>query len=252
MKQDPLLVRWFDGSGESSYEHERFKTWISEPLSDEHDMTEQPDQVSVAFTILKPGFTDVKCVQQICDHLSLFSFRPIVISEVIRFPMAFWELMYAEHKGKSFYQGNLDYVSREDGVRVMFLVMEEKVFHYWDSDEECLSKSQHETLVYHSLNALSALDIVVRGDPENKKDLNFPSHASIRSLFGKSIRENTLHASDSPGALLREIRLLVDIFPIVHWGPSNSESPQWTKTLHQVMNSYETRHGRRKRQKVVT
>lgn len=126
--------------------------------------------------IFKPGFTDPDTVQKVEKFLMEGGFRFIQVNEPELIPREFFEQLYLEHLEKPFYEDNLKYVT--SGPCKVCLVT---------------------TNAPKDLEPTKALDILVRSKDK----------PSVRSLYGKNIRENVLHCSDSQESCAREIELAI-------------------------------------------
>lgn len=124
--------------------------------------------------IIKPGFTDRKTVDDITDFFYQRGVQLVLIGEEKPLPLAFLEELYQEHREKSFYQGHMEYMMSGPCLVGVATVDEDQ----WPD----------------SMEPTKVLDELVRSKTKQ----------SIRSLYGRTIRENVMHCSDSEESRQRE------------------------------------------------
>lgn len=126
------------------------------------------------FGLFKPGFTDRTTVDGVRSFLHERGVSIDFVSDEKRLPLEFLQELYQEHEGKDFYEGHMAYVS---GGPCRVVVMSLSPQEYPETRDET-----------------QVLDRLLRSKTDR----------SIRSTFGKSIRENVMHISDSAEANERE------------------------------------------------
>ena len=118
--------------------------------------------------IIKPGFTK-HTGQILAEAEGAFLYVDDLVMR--QFPRTKWEFFYAEHKGKEFFEGLVDYMS--SGPVVVALLRGEKAIERW---RKCM------------------------GDTDPSKAAPY----TLRQVFGRELPKNVVHGSDSPEAVERE------------------------------------------------
>lgn len=126
--------------------------------------------------IIKPGFTDYRLVEQIFYFLAERGVILILKDGERPLPHEFLKELYKEHEGKHFYEEHMKYMN-SGPCRIGTALV--------DSDK------------YPDEDPTAVLDGLVRSKIK----------ASVRSMFGKSIRENVMHCSDTPESMETEYKL---------------------------------------------
>ena len=130
--------------------------------------------------MIKPDAVASRDVGQILTRLELRRYR-IVGMQMLTMSRDLAEEFYAEHKGKPFFEGHIEFMTSGPCVAV----------------------------VTERLNAVEALRSLVGA--------TVPAEAapgSIRAQFGTDLPRNAIHASDSQESAAREIDLIFGEYPI--------------------------------------
>jgi nucleoside-diphosphate kinase len=139
------------------------------------------------FTMLKPGVVSRRVAGEIVSRIEKKGFR-IVGMKLMMIPRSLAETHYAEHKGKGFYDGLIDYMTSGP---VLAMVLEA------DSAIAMLRK------VCGATKAEEAAPGTIRGD--------YAFHTGL----------NVIHASDSSESAAREIGLFFKPEELIEWKDGN-------------------------------
>ena len=121
--------------------------------------------------LIKPDAYDMMVVGKIISKLEDQNFDILAISGG-KFSRKHFEALYQEHKGKSFYEGNLEFM------------ISNMVVALWLRAEDVIRRVR---------------DMIGATDPAQA------AHGTIRNMFGTDLPRNCIHASDSPESASREL-----------------------------------------------
>ena len=126
--------------------------------------------------LIKPNAVRNKHIGHIVTILEENDFHFCAL-KIFRFDRQLWELFYAEHKGRAFFENLLSFMISDDTVAI----------------------------IVEKDNAVQELrEIIGDVDPEKRKP------GTIRALYAEGITENAVHASDSITSAIREIGIIFD------------------------------------------
>ncbi|TFG84363.1 MAG: nucleoside-diphosphate kinase [Spirochaetales bacterium] len=142
-----------------------------------------------SFAMLKPGVLQRRLVGEILSRIERKGLDLVAVKlMMIDRPLA--GRHYAEHEGKPFYLGLIDYMTSAPVI----------------------------ALVIEGMDAVAVLRTLCGATA--------PAHAApgtIRGDFGLRIEQNVIHASDSPASAAREIGLFFKDDEILAWKDGNDE-----------------------------
>lgn len=139
--------------------------------------------MSRCFTMLKPGVVNRRLVGEIITRLERKGFR-LVGMKMMHVSKELAESHYAEHKGKPFYDGLVDYVTSGPVVAMV-----------WEADD-CVN------LIRKFVGSTKPADAVP---------------GTIRGDYCIHTQRNIIHASDSDESAEREINLWFKPEEIIDW-----------------------------------
>jgi nucleoside-diphosphate kinase len=140
------------------------------------------------FVMLKPGVLQRRILGEVLGRLERKGLK-IVALKLIRMHTAQVEALYAEHRGKDFYEKLVEYTL--SGPVIPLLIEGEEVI----------------ALVRRLIGAT---------------DINTSLPGTIRGDFARSTRLNIIHASDSPESAAREAALFFKEEELVDWEDGNA------------------------------
>jgi len=135
------------------------------------------------FLMLKPDAIQRGLIGEILGRIEARGFKPLAM-KFIRIPKELAERHYAEHRGKSFFPGLIDYITSGP---VLCMV--------WEGD-----------------NIISVLRTMMGAtNPQNA------SPGTIRGDLAQQTGRNLIHGSDSAESAKREIGLFFNDYEIISW-----------------------------------
>jgi len=138
------------------------------------------------FLMFKPDAVQRGIMGRIMCRLEDKGFKPIAM-KLMRIPRELAERHYGEHKGKSFYEPLLEYITSGPSLCMV-----------WEGD-----------------NIISVMRNMMGAT--NPQDA---SSGTIRGDFGQQTGRNIIHGSDSPESAKREIELFFNDYELQSYGMS--------------------------------
>jgi nucleoside-diphosphate kinase len=135
------------------------------------------------FVMLKPDAVQRGLMSEILGRLERKGLRPVAI-KLMRIPKELAERNYAEHKGKGFFPGLIEYITSGP---VLCMV--------WEGE-----------------NAVASVRALM-----GKTNPQDATPGTIRGDLAQQTGRNLVHGSDSPESAKREIQLFFNDYEIIDW-----------------------------------
>lgn len=135
------------------------------------------------FTMLKPGAVNRRIIGEVISRLEKKGMR-LIAAKMMQITREIAEKHYAEHKGKDFYEGLLEYTVSGPVFAMV-----------WTGD-----------------NCIKLIRKIV-----GSTDVTEAAPGTIRGDYSSHTQRNIIHASDSPESAEREIALFFTEGEIIDW-----------------------------------
>lgn len=141
------------------------------------------------FIMLKPDAIQRGLMSDILKRIESKGYKPLAM-KFLRIPREQAERHYAEHKGKPFFEGLIEYMT--SGPVLMMV---------WEGE-----------------NIVASMRTMM-----GKTNPNEAAPGTIRGDYAQQTGRNIIHGSDSPESAKREIELFFNDYEIQSWEPSVSK-----------------------------